>query len=104
MNAPGLATPAALEARQRHESGVAQWLRRRTWSRTDTSRWLNDRSPTVLAWLRRRSGAWPDELDQSGYWLRVHHPIIFNAAHTRLAREKTDAAREQIHVGDVLNP
>jgi len=87
------------EAEQRR---VEQYQRRRRWSRTDSARWLNDRSPAILAWLRRGPGDWPHRTDEAGYWLKEKKPSLFDAAHNRLAHESTDSARDALHVGDLL--
>jgi len=86
----------ALEA-----SGVARWEKIRTWSRTDSARWVNDRSAAVLAWLRRRSGQWPAHSAQMGYWLRENSPALFDRIHTTLAALSPES-REQTLPGDLL--
>lgn len=82
------------EAEQATAAGIALYEKRRTWSRTDTARWLNDRSPAVLAWLRRRPGQWPGHSKQVGYWLKEYSPRVFARAHDRLAGSPDDTARE----------
>lgn len=75
--------------------------RRRKWSRTDTARWLNERSATVLAWLRRCPGEWPAHSRQVGYWVKEHAPAYFDRAHGRLA-ELDEEAREQVLLGELF--
>lgn len=77
-------------------TGQALYAKRRTWSRTDTARWLNERSPAVLAWLRRRTGNWPAHSKQVGYWLKEYAPRAFDRAHERLAAGADDFARENM--------
>jgi hypothetical protein len=67
--------------------GRAAYERRRAWTRTDTARWLNERSAPALAWLRRRPGAWPAHSRQIGYWLKEEAPEVFATVHARLAAE-----------------
>jgi hypothetical protein len=87
----------------RIKGGFAAWERRRTWSKTDTARWLNARSPAVLAWLRRKPGDWPKQWNHTlGYWLRDSSTRVFNRAHKRLLAGGDDATREQMDVGTIL--
>lgn len=80
---------------------MAAWQRRRRWSRTDSARWLNDRSPAVLAWLRRKAGSWPDHNRQIGYWLKAYRTRIFDRAHARLLGA-SDAEREKLLPNEAL--
>lgn len=80
----------------------AAYLRRRKWTRTDSARWLSDRSEAVLAWLRRKPGRWPEHSHAVGYWLKENSPRVFERAHTRLGAGKDDAARDAMLPGEVL--
>lgn len=81
---------------------VQAWAKRRpAWTRTDTARWLNDRSEPLLAWLRRRSPRAPGHSRQMGYWLKDEEPSIFSRAHERLARCKS-TDRDQLLTDEVL--
>lgn len=82
-------------------SGVARWEKVRKWSRTDSARWVNDRSAAVLAWLRRRPGQWPAHSSQVGYWLRENAPALFDQFHNKLAGLSPEG-REQTHPGALL--
>lgn len=84
----------ALEA-----SGVARWEKVRKWSRTDSARWVNDRSAAVLAWLRRGAGQWPAHSAQVGYWMRDNAPDVFERFHSKLAGLSPEG-REHIHPGE----
>lgn len=92
------AAPAALEAVL-----VAAWSRRRpAWTRTDSARWVNDRSPGALAWLRRTAPRQaPAYSRHMGYWLKEHGQAAFSRIHQRLAAA-TAAAREGMTLEDVL--
>jgi hypothetical protein len=92
--APAMAEPKHLSsARAALEQA---WQRRRPWSRTDTARFLDDRSEPLLALLRRRPGEWPKHSRQFGQWLRTNQTRIFDRAHRLLAGQKDDAARERM--------
>jgi len=80
----------------------AAWHGRARWSRTDSARYLNDRSEAFLALLRRRPGAWPRHTHQLGYWLRTHTPPVFDRAHAALARALDDAARKELLPTDLV--
>lgn len=98
-----LKTPAQEAAVAHHaEACMAAYERRRTWSRTDSARWLNDRSAPVLALLRRRQGQWPAHSRSLGYWLKEHTPDLFLSAHAVLAAEKNDDARDALLPQQVL--
>lgn len=88
-------------AQELEASGLARWEKIRRWSRTDSARWVNDRSASVLAWLRRRSGEWPAHSAQMGYWLKENSPAIFDRIHTTLAGLSPES-REQTLPGDLL--
>jgi hypothetical protein len=93
-----LADAESLEAK-----GRAAYERRRAWSRTDSARWLNDRSAPVLAYLRRLPGQWPAHSRQIGYWLKDERPEFFASLHARLAGLSA-AAREAALPGTLLFP
>jgi hypothetical protein len=95
--------PSALviAARRQEAAGVARWEKLRKWSRTDSARWVNDRSAAALAWLRRRPGQWPAHSNQLGYWLRDHAPEVFDRIHNKLAGMSPEA-REQTLPGSLL--
>lgn len=102
-------TSAALQIREaqaasQHEAALVQaWSRRRPqWTRTDSARWLSERSEPLLAWLRRRSPRAPAHSRQMGYWLKENEPAIFDRAHTRLAACRQAAARERMLIEEVL--
>ena len=82
--------------------GRAAYERRRAWTRTDTARWLNERSAPALAWLRRKPGAWPAHSRQIGYWVKENAPGYFDRAHARLTQITDDAAREAVLVPDLF--
>lgn len=97
-----LAKKSRGEAEAATAVGLRQYEARRTWTRTDTGRWLNDRSEPVLAWLRRKPGAWPGRSRQVGYWMKEYAPRLFDKAHKRLAGGENDDAREAMLPGEVL--
>ena len=92
------------KAATEHETVLVQaWRKRRPeWTRTDTARWLNDRSEPLLAWLRRRSPRAPQHSRQMGYWVKENEPAIFTRAHERLARGGHHVDRELLLIDDVL--
>lgn len=100
-------TTAAIQLREA-EAATAQeaklvraWERRRpAWTRTDTARWLSDRSEPLLARLRRRGHA-PAHSRQMGYWLKDNLPAAFARAHTRLLETDADT-RDSLLIDDVL--
>lgn len=77
------------------EKGRAAYEARRRWTRTDTARWLNERSAPALAWLRRKPGTWPEHSRQVGYWLKENAAALFARAHASLEKmsegERADA-------------
>lgn len=76
--------------------------KRRKWTRTDSARWLNERSPEILAWLRRKPGAWPAEARQVGYWMKIYAQRHFDRAHARLLAGRDEASREAMLPGEVI--
>lgn len=78
------------------------YAKRRKWSRTDTARFLNDRSATCWALMRRRRGNWPREPGFFGRWLQVNEPKIFLRAHKLLASARTEQLREKLVPSDLL--
>jgi len=83
---------------------IAWQKRRPVWTRTDTARWLNARSSSVLAWLRRcEAGSAPAHSECMGRWLQTHRPALFIRAHRKLAACVGDhGARENLNVLGVL--
>jgi len=81
--------------------GRAAYEARRRWTRTDTARWLNDRSAPVLAWLRRLPGEWPAHSRQMGYWLKDEAPERFGRVHRALEKLPA-AARDAALPGELL--
>lgn len=70
------------------------WVRRRpAWTRNDTTRWLNERSALVLAWLRRvEPTRAPTYSANMGRWLQNNRPKVFAICHKNLttaAKAKT---------------
>lgn len=84
--------------------GLAAWKksRRSAWSRTDTARWLNDRSPAVVAWLRRRTSTAPERSKQVGYWLKEFSPRTFDRAHTVLTAAPNATTRDRLLPHEVI--
>lgn len=84
---------------------VQAWERRRpAWTRTDTVRWLNDRSALVLAWLRRTDPpAAPSHSASMGRWLKDNRPERFARAHARLLVPAHDqSARDRLTLLEIL--
>jgi len=102
MTAHELALKTATAASRTEANYLAAWDRRRAWSRTETARWLNDRSETLLAWARRRIRTAPAFSRQLGYWLKDHEPAIFQRAHSRLAACANDEDRNQLVIDEVM--
>lgn len=82
---------------------VSAWERRKTWSKTDSARFISERSEPLLA-LFRREHAEIRLLHTSrfGYWLREHAPAIFARAHSRLAAAPNDEARNRLLPTEIL--
>lgn len=92
----------AKEATGRETGLVLAWKKRRpAWTRTDSARWLNERSEPVLAWLRRHAGHAPAHSRQMGYWLKENMPVIFDRAHGRLAAGPAER-RENLITSEIL--
>lgn len=73
------------------------WIRRKPWTRTETARFLNDRSPALLAHLRRSPGRWPEICPKfMGDWLKVNALPLFDHAHAALAARRSDEARDTL--------
>lgn len=81
---------------------IRAYERRRVWSRTDSARWLSDRSAPLLATLRRRPGQWPSHSRMVGYWLKDNAPDLFNGAHALLLAAKDDTARDALLPTDLI--
>lgn len=89
----------------------ASWVRRRKWTRTDSSRWLNDRADAVnsaalrlgLVMLQRSDGVRVPSLPKApGDALRVNNAAAFDRIHTRLAALDGDAARDTALVPEIV--
>lgn len=88
------------------EQNLRAYQRRRAWSFTDTSRWLNDRGEAVQAQLRRLRAHVPTYHERIGYWLRSEGDgaarIRFDRAHHHLAALPDDTARDHALVTEVI--
>jgi hypothetical protein len=111
MNAFDTATLRPVEKVERiSESLAASWARRAPWTRTCTSRWLNDRADAVNAATLRtglaptmRSDGKRHMLPKSpGDALRVNNRGAFDRIHTRLAALADDTAREAALVPEIV--
>lgn len=95
----------SLEIREKVSArAVADYQRRKTWSRTDSARWLNERSEAVLAQLRRRGLEAPAYSKQMGFWLKevAASRAIFDRAHERLLEIGNDKDRARAVVLEVV--
>lgn len=103
MTAAAIQLKEAGEATQHEAVLVQAWAKRRPkWTRTETARWLNERSAPLLAWLRRRAAVAPARhSEQLGYWVKEQAPDIFERAHVRLA-EANNEERDVMHVEEVM--
>jgi hypothetical protein len=82
---------------------VETWARKKKWSRTDSARFLNERSAALLARFRRvQSAVTVKHSEQFGYWLKTNAPAIFDRAHARLLEARDDAGRERLLPTDFL--
>jgi len=102
MTTRDLALKSATDATRTESNYVAAWARRRPWTRTDTGRWLNDRSEALLAWARRRLRQTPSYSRQIGYWLKENEPATFSRAHARLAACANDDDRSGLLIDEVM--
>lgn len=96
---------ARVEAANRHTAqGLTQYARRRKWSRTDSARWLDERSEAGLARLRRLGRECPPVSKRLGHWLKeeARDQQYFSRVHAALADLHTDAAREVAHVLEII--
>ena len=84
------------------ELRAALYQSKRQWNRTDSVRWLDNRSATILAWLRRKTGDWPEHVNFIGSWLQRRHRFDFDRIHLRLAAFKTDAKRDTANLRGIL--
>lgn len=94
-----------VELANRHtEQGLAQYAKRRRWSRTDSARWLDERSEAGLARLRRLGRECPQVSRRLGHWLKedARDTQYFGHIHAALAALPNDTARECAHVLDIL--
>lgn len=75
-----------------------------TWSRSDSERWLNDRSEALVAWLRRREPSFIHvHSRRAGRWIRSNRKALFDRAHLKLAACGSDEqAREKLSVWTIL--
>lgn len=102
MTAAAIQLKEARAATSQEAGLVLAWAKRRpAWTRTDSARWLNERSEPLLAWLRRRAGRAPAHSRQMGYWLKEERPDLFNPAHSRLAAARA-ADRETLRLDEVM--
>lgn len=103
MTAEAIQLKEAQAATQHEAVLVRAWTKRRpAWTRTDTARWLNERSEPLLARLRRRAGRAPSHSRQIGYWVKENEPTLFARAHERLARCANSQDRDQLLIDEVL--
>lgn len=103
MTAPALQLRDAQTASEHEAVAVQAWNKRRpSWTRNETTRWLDQRSEPLLAWLRRRSPRAPSHSRQMGRWVKDNDPAIFARAHQRLAQCTTPQDRDQLLIDEVL--
>jgi hypothetical protein len=102
MTALELQKKDAADASLAEAKFVAAYARRRKWSRTDTTRWLYDRSEPLLAWLRRKARHAPSHSRQIGTWLKDNEVKTFDRAHARIA-PLTDDERDHLLIETLLN-
>lgn len=102
MTALELQIRDAGEASTHEENLVRAWTRRKpAWNRTDTARWLSERSEPLLAWLRRRQTNAPAHSRQMGYWLKENATARFNHAHQKLA-VSTEEQRSRLTIDELM--
>jgi hypothetical protein len=92
-----------VSAEEQSRNAQEAWTKRRpAWSRDETARWLNDRSETLLALLRRRDAAnAPSHSRNMGWWLQSHDKELFARAHAKLLGHK--GPREKLTLLKVLS-
>jgi len=95
-------TPTEDLRRELNEARIARKIAHKAWSRSDTSRFLNDHSELLLAVLRRRPGKWPMRSHALGYWLARDAARLFDHAHQMLLAAPDDAARERLLPTELL--
>jgi hypothetical protein len=94
-----------IQAAERAERRARKvWERcRPAWTRNETTRWLNERSALVLAWLRRKDPARaPAYSAAMGRWLQENRPAVYAAAHKNLSQLGGIGAPENIELLQVL--
>ena len=76
-----------------------------TWTKSQSCRWLDERSEQVLAWVRRRDPERaPWHSHQMGRWLKDEMPSVFARAHLRLSVERSgDPERTTVNLWKTLN-
>ncbi len=91
------------EEATRSASLIAAWAARRKWTRTDTTRHLDDRSEPLIALFRRRfPKATAPHSRHFGGWLKEHAPALFDRAHTRLSAASDDGERARLLPTELL--
>lgn len=87
------------------EAAEAAWARRKTWNetwtRSDTERWLDERSTDAAAWVRTIGITLARDPKQMGNWMRTRLPGNFDTAHTKLAA-RTHTLREKATTNQIL--
>lgn len=89
----------------REQRMAAAYQRRRKWTRTDTTRWLDARSEALLAWMRRHGPAAPRYSSKMGQWLKDNSPdhgALYDRAHASLTALPDDPARERATILQIL--
>ena len=88
---------------QQRASQIATWEKTKPWTRTDTCRFLNERSAPLLALLRRIAPERaPSHSGQIGYWLKENATAAFNRAHERLTTAGDDSTRDKLLPSELL--
>lgn len=84
------------------EAGLRRWAREQPWTRTNTARWLNERSAAVLAHYEKEHGILLSSRASSaaGYRLQERLPKNFDAIHGKLAAAEGD--RDALTLEEVL--
>lgn len=91
------------ETRHKRSAGEKAWAAKPHWSRTATARFLDDRSPALIALFRRSYPAKaPSHTRQFGHWLKIYAPALFDRAHRLLLDCADDAARDRLLPTDFL--